>query len=81
MALVERIVWDNRKVGWNSETVCSVRAQKIGGEMYLQLNTYGSRDREVKGQSSQAMTFDRESGICLRDILLTLYPHEAKIQS
>ncbi len=74
MALVKKILWDNREVEWKSETVCSVRAKKIRGELFLQLNTYGSKDREMKGISSQAMTFDQESGILLRDMLLTIYP-------
>lgn len=43
-------------------------------ELFIQLNTYGSNDREMKGNSSQAMTFDRESGMLLRDMLLTIYP-------
>lgn len=74
MALVRKIVWDNREVQWKSETVCSVRAKKVHGELFIQLNTYGSSYREIKGISSQAMTFDRESGMLLRDMLLTIYP-------
>ncbi|MDQ0112567.1 hypothetical protein [Paenibacillus harenae] len=74
MALVKTIVWDNRDVQWKSETVCSVRAKKIHGELFMQLNTYGSSDREMKGISSQAMTFDSQSAILLRDVLLKIYP-------
>jgi hypothetical protein len=74
MALVKKIIWDSREVQWKSETVCSVRAQKIHNEIYIQLNTYGSNHREVIGQSSQALTFNREMGTFLRDMLLEVYP-------
>lgn len=74
MALVKKIIWYNRDVEWRSETVCSVCVQKISGELFIQLNTYGSSGRKLKGQSSQAVTFDSENGILLRDLLLAAFP-------
>jgi len=77
MALVTKIIMDERKVSWTTETVCSIRVQNRSGENYFQLNSYGSYDRKIFGQSSQALTFDRARAIQLRDILCTLYPFES----
>ena len=39
------------------------------GNKYLQIETYGSADRKIKGKTSQAIQFDKESASQLFDIL------------
>jgi len=41
----------------------------VGNEKYIQIDTYGSPDREVKGIVSQSIQFDKKSALLLIDII------------
>jgi len=47
--------------------------QDEAGNPYLQIDTYGSANREMKGKKSQSIQFDRDSAKALMDILKQTY--------
>ncbi|RKD26048.1 hypothetical protein BEP19_02445 [Ammoniphilus oxalaticus] len=40
-----------------------------GGEKYIQINTYGSKERQVKGVASQSIQFNKSSVRQLLEII------------
>ncbi|MDR0910647.1 MAG: hypothetical protein LBM77_12890 [Spirochaetaceae bacterium] len=47
----------------------------VDGEKYFQLDTYGTKDRQIVGQSSQKVQFSKQTAEKLIDIL----QHEFKL--
>jgi hypothetical protein len=41
----------------------------FGGEKYLQIDTYGSNNRQLKGKKSQSIRFPKEVIIQLKEII------------
>ncbi len=44
------------------------------GSTYLQLDTYGTRGRQIPGKVSQSIQFDASSASALRRIIDQIYP-------
>jgi hypothetical protein len=51
------------------ETDSTYKIFEVGGETYLQINTFGSRARECRDHPSQTLQFDFHGLLKLRDIL------------
>ena len=69
MAFVESIAQDNRPFRSLHKTAdCRYTVGRNHGQRILQLNSYGSPDREVPGQPSQILQFDEKSARQLFDI-------------
>jgi hypothetical protein len=70
MALVRKV----EKIDMDRNTVhdpvdCTYTIFEEGGVKYLQLDTYGSSNRKIKGKKSQSLQFDEESLRELREII------------
>jgi len=52
-----------------SETECSFRTGVVGGELLIQLESYGSSTRKFKNQPSQTLQFDRDTAEQLIELL------------
>lgn len=50
---------------------CSYTSFENKGIKYLQIDTYGSMERETPGKLSQSIQFDKESAKFLVDLLIT----------
>ena len=72
MAYVTSVEPDNHEVRslHPTQVVCKVIVAECDGTHLVQLNTYGSNDRQVPGKLSQTLQFDETSGRQLRDILI-----------
>ena len=46
---------------------------KDGDEKFIQVDTYGSSNREIKGKISQSIQFDRETAKYLLEIFIEEY--------
>lgn len=57
-----------------STTACGWRAFRAGGETLLQLDTYGSADREIPGKVSQSIQLDRAAAEDLLKIITRAFP-------
>ena len=72
MAFVESIAQDNRQFrSLHKAADCRYAVGRSNGRRILQLNSYGSPDREVPGQPSQILQFDEKSARQLFDIFKT----------
>ncbi len=72
MAFVENIDRDDKrfKVRHRTTAPCGyIVGQDCNGRRILQLNTYGSPDREIRGRVSQTLQFDELSAKQLYDVL------------
>ena len=71
MAKIAEYIKDkNKRVSSNvSETICIYNSDIINGEKLCVFNTIGSKNREIKGKSSQTLHFDKESAEKMIDIL------------
>jgi hypothetical protein len=70
MALVNklsRIRKDQPKV--HKTTNCEASVFVVDGAPYLQIDTFGSKDRKDKGQVSQSIQFDRAALEALRALI------------
>ncbi|MEM6260759.1 MAG: hypothetical protein AAGI37_21130 [Planctomycetota bacterium] len=74
MALIEKIKYEGVKSTGGTphdKTRCKAFKFDVGRRTYLQLNTYGSPDRQRKNQASQVLQFDlaraREMVKAIRD--------------
>ena len=74
MAFVEDIAPDNRAFrSLHKPADCRYTVGRSGGRRILQLNSYGSPEREVRGQASQILQFDEHSAKQLFDLLKAEY--------
>ena len=72
MAFVENIDRDDKNFTGRHRTTAPcgyIVGQGSNGRRILQLNTYGSSDREIRGQVSQTLQFDELSAKQLYDVL------------
>ncbi len=70
MALVSKIARvrkEHPKV--HKATTCELSTFIVDGGAYLQLDTFGSKDRQEKGEVSQSIQFDRSAMIALRSFI------------
>jgi hypothetical protein len=59
----------------HQETACSATTfSGPGGRKYLQLDTFGSADRKLKGKVSQSIQFEREAAKQLRALIAEAFP-------
>jgi hypothetical protein len=66
MAVVSRIFRDKRSVGPNPTTAeCAVATVVRGGEVLVNLTTFGSEARKNHGTPSQSMQFTEEMAVQL----------------
>ena len=56
------------------EVLCGYAATNIGSRRILQLVTYGSADREVRGAVSQTLQLDRDGAAELKRIIERSFP-------
>ncbi|MGI5528956.1 hypothetical protein ACQEVX_16615 [Streptomyces syringium] len=54
--------------------VCGYRAFTADGRLVLQLDTYGSVERQIPNKISQSLQLDVDGARVLRDILLETFP-------
>lgn len=55
-------------------TECSGAFFTVGGKPYLQLDTFGSPDRKLKGTVAQSIQFDREAAKQLKALIDEAFP-------
>ena len=62
MAVVKRfaIEGQNSRVG-HTECAGVIRAVEVGGEKYVQIDTYGSEQREIPDKLSQSLRLTKEA--------------------
>jgi hypothetical protein len=60
----------------HTEVDCGYRFITIGGDILVQLETYGSDDRAIPGKISQSVQLDRAAAIELLSILRRAFPEE-----
>lgn len=75
MALIARFEerpLDPRRV--HEQVVCGYRATDIGGRRILQLETYGSENRQIPGKISQSLQLDEAAAGELKRILDRAFP-------
>lgn len=58
----------------HSDVECGYRMFSSRGHRYLQLDTYGSNEREIPGKVSQSLQFDRVAAEELVEILVRAFP-------
>lgn len=75
MALIEefqQVPSDSQRV--HGPVTCGYRAFTIEGRRILQLDTYGSTDREIPNKISQSVQLDTEGARALMDIIAETFP-------
>ena len=62
MAVVKkfRIEEQNSRMG-HTECTGTIRAIEVGGEKYVQIDTYGSKDREIQDKLSQSLRLTEDA--------------------
>jgi len=60
MALVKKIIKETRNAKLHNEVEASFNIIYIDGEIYIQINTFGSNDRHMKGKVSQSIQLSKE---------------------
>jgi len=75
MAYVKRLERDDRDFRslQPTQVICKFLVAESDGKKILQLNTYGSDDREVPGKLSQTLQFGEQSAKDLFDLLADEY--------
>jgi len=58
----------------HSDVECGYRLISHSGGTLLQLDTYGSNDRQILGKTSQSIQFDELGAAKLIGIILTAFP-------
>jgi len=53
---------------------CSYSTFLISGRAYLQLDTYGSKNRKLRGKTSQSIQFDAQSAKQLKELIVQTFP-------
>jgi hypothetical protein len=54
---------------------CTFTVFEKGNRRYLQLDTYGSVERQIRDKVSQSIQLDAESAAALRTLLDRVFPH------
>ena len=57
-----------------TEVECGYAVIDVGGQHYLQLETYGSSDRQIPGKISQTLQRDKERALELRRLIELAFP-------
>ena len=77
MALVtslEHLPKDRQSV--HAPTTCTYTVVTDGsGHRFLQLDTYGSEERQIRGKISQSIQFDETAARQLRDLISATFPN------
>lgn len=58
----------------HTEVECGYRIVNSGGQVLLQLDTYGSDQRQIPGKISQSLQLDADAALTLVRIVLTAFP-------
>lgn len=75
VALVERFEkLENGARRKHAPVHCGYRAFSEGGERLLQLDTYGSPERQIQGKTSQTLQLNAQSAKQLMSILREAFP-------
>jgi hypothetical protein len=71
MALIVKFEKDTREIKsiHPTKVVCKYLVAETGDQKVIQLNTYGSNDREFPGKLSQTLQLDEKAAIELLQIL------------
>lgn len=70
MALVNKLVQQNlEKDSKHSIVDCTYTVIQNNGENFLQIDTYGSSQRKIKGKKSQSIRFSKEAISQLKKII------------
>ena len=70
MALINQMVQENKsRYNIHKKTECNYYILVESGEKYLQLDTFGSNDREIAGKVSQSIQFSPDAIKQLKKIL------------
>lgn len=69
MALIKRLDPITRNAQVQKEVQASYNVLVSSGEKYVQINTYGSSERQEKGVVSQTLQINKEAAVQLVDIL------------
>jgi hypothetical protein len=64
----------SEKNGVHKPVTCGWRIFRIDGETILQLDTYGSNERQIPNKVSQSIQLDRESAERLLQIIRDTFP-------
>jgi hypothetical protein len=80
MALVTNIVHADRNIRGIQEPVqCTYSIyEATDGRKYIQLVTYGTNERQVRGGASQTTQFDEAAARQLKAIIENTFPHLAE---
>jgi hypothetical protein len=75
MALIEQFDRMNKDTNRVHEPVtCGYTKFEAGGRTYLQLDTYGSSNRQIPGKVSQSIQLDEAGAAALLDVLRRTFP-------
>lgn len=58
----------------HTEVDCGFRIVEVGGAVLLQLDTYGSNERQIPGKTSQSLQLDVDAARELVRILFRTFP-------
>ncbi|MGD9753599.1 MAG: hypothetical protein AB7W59_21605 [Acidimicrobiia bacterium] len=58
----------------HKDVLCGYNAIDVKGQQILQLETYGTDDREMPGKISQSLQLDRDGAAQLKQILERAFP-------
>ena len=58
----------------HTDVECGYHIVKSGGQVLLQLDTYGSDQRQISGKVSQSLQFDADAARTLVHIALRTFP-------
>lgn len=78
MALISQMSKvDKERYSVHRSAECTYSVFTVDGRRYLQIDTYGSTEREMPGRLSQSMQFDSASGARLKALLDELIANPA----
>jgi hypothetical protein len=60
---------DKEHYSVHEKVVTTYSVFEVDGKKYIQFDTYGKSSREIPGKISQSMQLDKESAICIVDML------------
>jgi PBP1b-binding outer membrane lipoprotein LpoB len=60
MALINKITKETRNARLHNEVEATYNLVNKNGETYIQINTFGSDDRAIKGKVSQSIQFSQD---------------------
>lgn len=69
MALVNKMEKISRNAKVHEEVEASYNVLNLSGKMYVQINTYGSKERKAKGMVSQTLQLSEEAIYQLQEII------------